>query len=507
MAVGPSFAADGKSTVAVTHLASARSQNSGNGTLGIFYGAFRGSFFCAELISENEAMDRRMIILWLLLGVLCFTITLSEDTMRTTEVFQDKSDAEEAVAAVERQNADPADTSQREVKSVIGTVTDPPTIRVVLSKDHSGQILADTLTVSWSQEAAVGKEKCPAGSRSFGSSDIPEEGLCLQTGGYFTISYDGSPDERQFTETLYLYAKERLVYAVNAVSLENYTACVVPGEMPAYYPEEALKAQAVCARTYALRHKNSEEKYHADLGDTVSWQVFNSVGRTEKTDEAVAKTVGKVIFTGNDPAELYFYSTSCGFSGTDDVWNTSQVSPCLKAIYVGDGEKSLGSEAEFSAYITGGDDTAWEKDQAWFRWHASFSETQLLELCKRQGDTVTEITDIRVTKRSSGYAATELTLNCGEKKLVISEEYNIREFFSPYGTALSNQEGTLTDRKVLPSGYFILDTVKEGGKVTAITLYGGGFGHGAGMSQNAARCMAEHGMSCEKILRTFFDIS
>ena len=58
MAVGPPFAADGKSTVAVTHLALARSQNSGNGTLGIFkYGAFRGSFFCVKKVF-------RRVVVW-----------------------------------------------------------------------------------------------------------------------------------------------------------------------------------------------------------------------------------------------------------------------------------------------------------------------------------------------------------------------------------------------------------------------------------------------------------
>lgn len=509
MAVGPSFAADGKSTVAVTHLASARSQNSGNGTLGIFiYGAFRGSFFSVKkAFPESNCMDRRMIFLFIVLGILCFAITLSEDTIRTSDIsFQTNKGEETSVSAAETQTADSAKTVQTQGESWICTLTDVPEIRVVLSKDHSGQIMANMLTVSWSEETTVDGENYSAGSRTFGAEDIPEEGLCLQTKGKFTIDFDGCQDERVFTGKLCLYAKNQQIYAVNTLSLEEYTACVVPGEMPSYYPIEALKAQAVCARTYALRHQNGEEEYHADLGDTVSWQVFNSVGRAEKTDEAVEETRGEVILTGDEPAELYFFSTSYGFSGTDDVWNTDPVSPCLKHVYAGKGEKHLESEQDFAAYITGSDDNAWEKGEDWFRWQITFSQDQLIRLCKMRDDTVTEVTDIQITKRSSGYVATELTVSCGKKTLVISGEYDIRQFFSPNNVELTNQRETQTDRRVLPSGYFVMETVKKEGKITKTTLFGGGLGHGAGMSQNGAKGMAEAGRDYRDILATFFDI-
>ena len=72
MAVGPSFAADGKSTVAVTHLALARSQNSGNGTLGIFiHRASQGSFFCAKIFGETIALWTDEFCFFLLSLVFC----------------------------------------------------------------------------------------------------------------------------------------------------------------------------------------------------------------------------------------------------------------------------------------------------------------------------------------------------------------------------------------------------------------------------------------------------
>lgn len=453
-------------------------------------------------------MDRRMIILLIVLGILCFTITLSEDSIHTPVVFDDPMvSGNTHVSALQEPAVDAEITPMASEISVISRMEEQTMIRVVLSKDHAGEILSDALTISWNQETTVGKNPCPAGSRKFTAGDIPADGLCMQTKGEYQISFDGSPDTRIFTGKLYLYSKEQQIYAVNEVSLEEYVACVVPGEMPSYYPGEALKAQAVCARTYALYHLDDEKKYHADVGDTTSWQVYNSVGRKETTDEAVKETEGEVILTGGEPANLYFFSTSCGFAGTDDVWNDSQVSPCLEKVYVGKADKRLDTAEDFAAYIKGSDDAAWEKEEPWFRWHITFSREQLLQLCEKDNISAAEIYDIRITKRSSGFAAKEIAIVCGEKTNILSGEYNIREFFSPENVPLTNQKETLTERKVLPSGYFIIESRHKNGVLKSITLYGGGFGHGAGMSQNGARCMAEAGMSCEEILTTFFDIS
>ena len=93
------------------------------------------------------------------------------------------------------------------------------------------------------------------------------------------------------------------------------------------------------------------------------------------------------------------------------------------------------------------------------------------------------------------------------RRMAIDGEYDIREFLSPAGVDLTNQSETRSDRKVLPSGYFALDPVYSKGKLEKVKIYGGGLGHGAGMSQNGAKCMAEKGMTYKEILATFFDIS
>lgn len=467
-------------------------------------------------------MDRRILFLFVIFSVLCFSITLSEDTVQTQGIFDrgiladifNRSDTRnadysaeqtEGLQSIEQQTTDVRPLSAD--KTFLTTISDSPMIRVVLSKNHEGKIPADSITIYWTEDTTFGEKTYPTGSRSFTSADLPSEGLCLTSKGGLSLTFDDNLDERKFSGKLYLYPYGQQLYAVNEISLEEYVACVVPGEMPSYYPKEALKAQAICARTYALCHLKSAEEYHADVGDSVSWQVFNNAGRKESTDKATEETKGQVIMTGNEPSDLYFYSTSCGFTGKDDVWYDEPKSVCLKSVYLGQEKKTLKSEHDFVKYITRADKHAWESEEDWFRWHTTFSQEQLVALCQKRDETVTEVISLQVTKRSSGYAAMELAIDCGEKTMKISGEYAIREFLSPEGTELTNQLEVQKDRKILPSGYFALDSVYEKGSLVKLNVFGGGLGHGAGMSQNGAKCMAEAGMSCKEILATFFDIS
>ena len=79
---------------------------------------------------------------------------------------------------------------------------------------------------------------------------------------------------------------------INELYLEDYLKKVVPSEMPASYEKEALKTQAVCARTYAYRQiqGNTYGAYGADVDDSTSFQVYNNTQTNERTDQAVDET-------------------------------------------------------------------------------------------------------------------------------------------------------------------------------------------------------------------------
>jgi stage II sporulation protein D len=120
--------------------------------------------------------------------------------------------------------------------------------------------------------------------------------------------------------------------AVNALDLEDYVRGVVSGESPPAWPTEALKAQAVAARTYAITSHAGGAVFD-QYADTRS-QVYRGVsGETPSTDAAVLATKGQVVTYGGQPVTTYFFSTSGG--ETEDVENSfvgSQPKPWLKAV-------------------------------------------------------------------------------------------------------------------------------------------------------------------------------
>ncbi|MGZ6708899.1 MAG: SpoIID/LytB domain-containing protein, partial [Solirubrobacteraceae bacterium] len=120
--------------------------------------------------------------------------------------------------------------------------------------------------------------------------------------------------------------------AVNALDLEDYVRGVVSGESPSAWPTEALKAQAVAARTYAITSHAGGALFD-QYADTRS-QVYRGVSaETPNTDAAVQATTGQVVTFGGQPVTTYFFSTSGG--ETEDVENSfvgSQPKPWLKAV-------------------------------------------------------------------------------------------------------------------------------------------------------------------------------
>lgn len=110
---------------------------------------------------------------------------------------------------------------------------------------------------------------------------------------------------------------------INDVFLEDYLLQVVPSEMPRSFGVEALKAQAIAARTYALsdylkgRYKN--QGFH--VTDNTMSQVYNNTNENPETREAVKKTYGQVMLYNGKPIDAKYYSTSCGMGASaETVW-------------------------------------------------------------------------------------------------------------------------------------------------------------------------------------------
>jgi stage II sporulation protein D len=109
----------------------------------------------------------------------------------------------------------------------------------------------------------------------------------------------------------------RSLLAVNSVGIEQYLYGVVPSESPASWPAEALKAQAVAARSYALRRRRSGAPY--DVFADVRSQVYGGVlAETDATNAAVRDTKGRVVLAGGEIADTLFFSTSGGRTAANE---------------------------------------------------------------------------------------------------------------------------------------------------------------------------------------------
>lgn len=109
---------------------------------------------------------------------------------------------------------------------------------------------------------------------------------------------------------------------LNVVELENYLRGVLPAEVGASWHEQALRAQAITARTYVLRQSFNRADKGYDVVDTDADQVYKGAGvETARTNKAVTSTSGLVLTYGNELAQTYFHSDSGGHTANiKDVW-------------------------------------------------------------------------------------------------------------------------------------------------------------------------------------------
>ncbi len=375
----------------------------------------------------------------------------------------------------------------------------------------------------------------------------------------------GIPSYRGSME--FLRAQEGIV-AVNEVLLEEYLYSVVPSEMPSRYPAEALKAQAVSARTYAYGHMEhaAYPQYGAHVDDSTSYQVYNNILEQESTTTAVKETYGQLLLTQEgDLAGAYYYSTSCGVGSDASVWKTaaaptltylrakslsrramaqetalgSQGSPEGEIPATGgtlsgggnavDMGEALKDEAVFAAFISSRDEDDFEAEEGWYRWtyqaeeldkehmlevlQKRYAANSALVLTWKDGayescpvEELQDITDIYIEKRGSGGVADELVIEAGTQKIKVISEHNIRYVLNDGKSKVIRQDGSsVASPNLLPSGFFTITVGREDENVVKYALTGGGFGHGVGMSQNGAREMAASGYSAEEILLYFYE--
>ncbi len=300
-----------------------------------------------------------------------------------------------------------------------------------------------------------------------------EEGICVES----LQRQEGAP---VYQGTLEIHKREQGLVLVNELPLEEYLKAVVPSEMPSTYEKEALMAQAVCARTYACKQMEERrmKEYGGDVDDSVNFQVYGNIASRESTAQAVELTRGKVLCQDGMLIQAYYFSTSPGVTSTDEVWGATEAASYLKSVTC-----------------------TFDQESPWSAWQVSIPWDVLKERAKNWlGEDA--LKTLEITRKNQSGAVTGLRIAGENQEHTLQEEYSIREFLSPKGISLTQKNGNTEEGgNLLPSAYFTMDVVPD----TEVRIQGKGYGHGVGMSQNAANEMALEGYSYEEILRYFFN--
>lgn len=358
-------------------------------------------------------------------------------------------------------------------------------------------------------------------SVSFSDEKNSTDRICIETvGGEGKITLlsvkrtCGQPAYRGSMEVV--AAKEGLIL-VNELSMEEYLYAVIPSEMPTSYGNEALKVQAVCARSYAFNQLMASRfrSYGAHVDDSVSCQVYNNVAENDASILAVKDTYGLVAAQDGTVITAYYFSTSCGHTAScGEVWEGAGTPSYLKG-YLQNEEKEevdFSKEEAFRAFIL--DDTVETYDQefSWYRWNVTLPYAQLAGQLKKVTGLST-VTGISVTKRGKSGIALEVSVTGNKKEdgktvkqtAVISYQTAIRTAFAPKETALLRRDGSeVKNMSLLPSAFVVMDEVFEDGELKALKLSGGGYGHGTGMSQNGVKRMVETGKKYDEIIEHYY---
>ena len=335
--------------------------------------------------------------------------------------------------------------------------------------------------------------------------------------------------QKRYSGKLEIFAIHNAILVVNVLGVEDYLSSVVGSEMPTKWPIEALKAQAIASRTYALKQKGNSLY---DIDSTNRNQVYRGLeARTYKTTKAVNSTKSLVMIYKNKLINSLFHSSSAGMTeNSQDVWESKY--PYLSSV------------------------KDFDKDNPKLRWQKRFSNEQLQKLFPRigvikqieilditntgrvknvkiQGENGSyQISGVNIRKRMN-LKSTLIRFKLIEDKQTKSDDENHKQssttsleekpitYIVKGGDSLFDIAdqynvtfneivalNSIADPSIININQILLiprNPVKDvpiQEKILVVSGYGSG--HGVGMSQWGAKYMASKGLRAEEILKHFY---
>ena len=257
-------------------------------------------------------------------------------------------------------------------------------------------------------------------------------------------------DSKSYRGALRLVPRKGSLQLINRVPVEEYLQGVVPEEMPADWNAEAVKAQAVAARTYALRQRKRHVQEGFDICATTHCQQYGGVAvERSGAAQAIRVTRGEVLEYNGQLVDAMFHTDSGGMTeNSEDVWGGRL--PYLRA--------------------------AQEVHQATYPWEKNITALQLSELLAKRGKNIGEIKKIELSPIKFGQAGKDRTISGRVKKVTLVGKNGQ---VSVSGNDLRNMLG-------LKSTLFSMSLNRH-----VVFIKGYGWGHGLGMSQYGAKAYAD----------------
>lgn len=266
-------------------------------------------------------------------------------------------------------------------------------------------------------------------------------------------------NKNAYSGKIYIIPAGNTFHLVEHAPLETYLYGVLPYEMSHSWPIEALKAQAVAARTYTLKTLEGVKNKNFDVFSDVRSQMYKGGGKQyDSVKKAVDETRGEVL-SYQDKLFFTYYHANCG-GGTDDVRSWNPGAQSIKPL--------SGASCKYDSH---------SKSHSW---QMNISHAKVETYAKSVGLSG-NLKSIKIARKTDTGRATNLTLK--------------------------TSKGT----KTVPCGKFRLATGIRSCKITKLSVRrndvhfeGKGYGHGVGMCQDGANGMAKSGKNYKKILKNYY---
>jgi stage II sporulation protein D len=283
------------------------------------------------------------------------------------------------------------------------------------------------------------------------------------TGDSAFLTVDGTPVRGDLVVTV----RNRRVFVVNDVGLEDYVRSVVPSEVPSDWPLEALKAQAILARTYALYQKAERGASDFDLDATVQSQVYGGVASEDgRTSRAVETTAGRVVRFRGQLAFTPYHSTSAGpTEDAAEVWGIDL--PYLKGV-----------------------DCSFDTESPAAQWTRRVPLEEIEASLGKAGYRVGPIASMTPLGRNrSGRVSAVRVVHAGGAFVLKGEDLR-----------------RIIGYRRLPSMRFDLTAfaVNPESRQVEAWFEGGGWGHGVGLCQWGMKALAERGWTADQIVGYYY---